>query len=481
LLSFADLESRKNARLAKRRWKEPGEEEEEEDEDEETSDATPRPRRQRTSLLEQLPIELIEKVFLYALDTNLCRASPYLAAAVSSERIYRTLIRLAFWDGGSSSSSSPGKATSPLRNADVRNWLEKTLQPADYGMRLDDAERVHLQTTILRCKWCTKARLEAQLPTLMHMAIQRHWFGAGITMSDPADQTSLDRFLTRNEDSKLYEGVLSSQSSPPDDDNTYYMSVIPLVSVSINCAEKNIRQVHRVLNLRVFPDHLLRGSRTTGFSDETINLLETFRRAYGFDGTGHDVSLSRDVLQQGIRNALATQNARALTTLLKIDEFFMRRRLETSSSFSAASTEYYVLPTEHFVAAVKLQPALNAIDLFKLLLRGNAESVPPDSAEVTQWAMELSEGYQGSEHVGFGRWLLDFMVELPRHIDGARQRPSEEALFYYGAVNLQSRAGRRFIDEVCAGAPGEWQQTWIHKVSFDISKTWLVPIVDIQE
>lgn len=144
--------------------------------------------------------------------------------------------------------------------------------------------------------------------------------------------------------------------------------------------------------------------------------------------------------------------------------------------------EYYVLPTEHFVTAVKLQPALDAIELFKLLLRCNAESVPPDSSEVTQWAMELSEGYHGSEHVGFGRWLLDFMVELPRHIDGARQRPREEALFYYGAVNVQSRAGRRFIDEVCAGAPpGEWQQTWIQKMSFDISKTWLEPNVDIQE
>ncbi|CRG86306.1 hypothetical protein PISL3812_03311 [Talaromyces islandicus] len=480
LLSFADLESRKNARLAKRRWKEPGEEEEHE---ERNATGTPRLRRHGTSLLEQLPVEIIEKVFLYALDTNLCRASPYIAAAVSSERIYRTLIRLAFWDDGISGSSLP------LQNADVRNWLEKTLQPADYTMRLGDAERVHLQATVLRCKWCTKDRLEAQLPTLMHMAIQRHWFGAGIAMSDPADQASLDRFLSKKEDSKLYEGVLSSPPSSAannnnhdNNNNTYYMSIIPLVSVSINCAEKNIRQVHRVLNLRVLPDHLLRGNKTTGFSDSTIDLLETFRRAYGFDGTGHDVTFSRAVLQQGIRNAVLTQNGRALTTLLKIDEFFMRRRLETSSTTTSSSTEYYVLPAEHFVTAAKLQPARDAIELFKLLLRCNAESVPPDSAEVTQWAMELSEGRQGPQNVGFGRWLLDFMVELPRHIDGARQRPREEALFYYGAVNVHSRAGRQFLDEVCPGAlPGEWQQTWIQKMSFDISKTWLLPNVDIQE
>ena len=56
---------------------------------------TPNPK---LSNLESLPVELIEKIFLYSLNTNLPRASPHLAAALSSEQIYRLLILLAFFN-----------------------------------------------------------------------------------------------------------------------------------------------------------------------------------------------------------------------------------------------------------------------------------------------------------------------------------------------------------------------------------------------
>ncbi|KAH8695185.1 hypothetical protein BGW36DRAFT_429068 [Talaromyces proteolyticus] len=473
-LSFAELEARKVARRTKRRWKEP-------------EDDTQKQRRQGTSLLEQLPVELIEKIFLYALETNLCHASPYLAAAVSSERIYRALIRLAFWDEGQNQNQNQNQnaATSgrllPLRNADSRKFLADALKPADYDqMRMDDAERTHLQATILKCKWCTMARIQAQLPALMQMAIHRFWTGPGITM-EPAEKASLHNFLHRKGDSKVFQGLSHKE-------NTYYMSVIPLVSVSINCAEEYVRHVHRVLRLRVIPDRLLRGSSRESesnrgnFSDETINLLELFRHAYGFDGTGHDVSFSRDALQTGIQNALQAQNTRALTTLLKIDEFFARRRLETGplstypSSQQSAQQQYYAIPANHFILTVQLPvPNTEIITLFKLLLRCNAESVPADSPEVTQWAMGLAEGSGGDANVAFGRWILDFMVELPRHIDVARSRPREEALFYYGALNAESGAGRMFIEEGCAGEvdPDAWRKPWIQSMSFDVSQTWL--------
>ena len=51
------------------------------------------------SALETLLSELLEKIFLYSITVNFVRASPFLAAAVSSERLYRLLILLAFWDG----------------------------------------------------------------------------------------------------------------------------------------------------------------------------------------------------------------------------------------------------------------------------------------------------------------------------------------------------------------------------------------------
>ena len=55
-------------------------------------------QHRKLSALETLPTELLEKIFLYSLNVNYAHASPFLAAAVSSERIYRLLILLAFWD-----------------------------------------------------------------------------------------------------------------------------------------------------------------------------------------------------------------------------------------------------------------------------------------------------------------------------------------------------------------------------------------------
>ncbi|OKL63147.1 hypothetical protein UA08_01350 [Talaromyces atroroseus] len=518
LLSFAELAARKAARLSKRKYH---------DDNVEASSSslleTAQARRgNASSSLEKLPVELLEKIFLYALETNFCRASPYLAAAVSSQRIYRTLIRLAFFrnDFPGPSSSSNG-VVGVLQNESAREKIAEALKPADYDtMRLDDAERVYLQSTILKCRWCTKQCIQDQLPALMQMVIQRHWVGANITISDPVQQASLDELLQLRrgggaiEDVPPASSVLFRGNAP--NGKTYYMSITPLVSVSINCAEASVRDVHRVLNVRVIPDYLLRGrrsghDRTFSFEDEDIDLLEIFRHEYGFDGTGHDMLFSRPALQAGIKTALDTQNARALTSLLKVDEFFTRRRLETGSAALNASQgvgEYFAIPGEYFLRVVQM-PIFEALPFFKLLLRCNAESMPSDSSEITQWAMELSTAtpvselslsesdddesdddnleYDGTirrrarqrktpqeDTAAFGRWLLDFMIELPRYVDEARENPSEKALFYYGAINSHSHEmGRRFLDEVCIGSSrDELTQSWIQKMSFDVSKTW---------
>ena len=63
-----------------------------------TSKDTQKRKTTKLSILESLPVELIEKIFLYSLNVNLPRASVALTSALSSERIYRALILLAFWD-----------------------------------------------------------------------------------------------------------------------------------------------------------------------------------------------------------------------------------------------------------------------------------------------------------------------------------------------------------------------------------------------
>lgn len=56
----------------------------------------------KMSLLEKLPTELLERVYLYAMDINLPRSSPIIAGKLSREMIYIKTVLAAFdptWDG----------------------------------------------------------------------------------------------------------------------------------------------------------------------------------------------------------------------------------------------------------------------------------------------------------------------------------------------------------------------------------------------
>ncbi|KAL2217041.1 hypothetical protein M432DRAFT_620145 [Thermoascus aurantiacus ATCC 26904] len=399
-------------------------------------------KRQRgLSRLECLPVELIEKIFLYSLEVNLPRASPVLAAALSRERIYRVFILLSFWD------DSPAESNKSVAA------ISRIMRPLDY-MPLEEEQRRALQSAVLRCRWCTVHRIVAHLPDLMNLTIQKHWFGAGITM-DETQRDALNRFLERKHDGRTFEGTNENK-------NQCTMSIVPLLSVSISRPETDKRQTHRVLSLKTFPARLLRGDG--GFSDDDIASLELLRTAHGFENSGTDVSFSRDDLQQGVHVALVENNPRALTTLLKIDEYFTRGRtaIPTRNHAANGATDLqYSIPAEYFRTAVRL--AGHDPTLLQILLRANAESLPPDDWEITQWAMDLDSA--------FGRWLLDFMCQLPQQIEAARSDPRGAGVFYMGRANREVEMGRRYLDEVLGVAE---LPSWMEETSFDVSSQWKV-------
>jgi hypothetical protein len=422
-----------------------------------------------SSTIERLPVELIEKIFLYALDINFARASPALAAAISSERIYRALILLAFWDDSSAPPASHQRA-----RARARVVVARALRPADYTYPLTDEQRTRLQSSILQCRWCTRQRVQARLPELMQLTIQKHWYEAGVSM-DAEQQGRLDRFLARRDvDRTSFEGAIDQQWCR--------MVITPLVAVDVSCAGTG-NHTHRVLGLRHIPDRLLRGGGggggggAEGFSEDDDNYLEMLRHQYtvvdhdrNAQGLRDHVTFSRHALHQGIQKALQTHNPRALTTLLKIDEFSARRRLESSPDGSPHS--YYALPPEHFRTAVRV--AGHDPTFFQLLLRANAESVPPDDPDLTQWAMDLQNS---NDHAAFGHWLLDFMMRLPSDIEAARADPRRAAVFVYGESNPQAPMARRYLEDVLHDpSPEAGLSNWIHEISYDVSTTWTASI-----
>ncbi|OGM50210.1 hypothetical protein ABOM_001148 [Aspergillus bombycis] len=404
----------------------------------------PKQPRKQLSRLETLPVELIEKIFLQSLNVNLPRASASLAATVSSERIYRALILLAFWNDVPS-------ATGPF-DAVSASAITKILRPLDY-IPLDLDERGALQSAILRCKWCTVQRLQSRFPDLMGLSIQRYWFSAGISMAENQEE-KLRRFLAREEDD---EDEMRSFEGTDKDNNHYTLTVSPLVSVTVTCHETETAQTHRILGITEFPERLLRGGN--GFASATIAFLETLRLASGFNTAElmeTHVALSRDVLQKGIHAALVEHNAEALTSLLKIDEYHFRCR---NTNVTTANSVPYTLPAEHFRTAVRV--ARNKPALFQLLVRACAESVPADDSDITQWAMDLGDS--------FGRWLLDLMLQLPQRIKAANANPAEGAVFYLGRANGQVELARRYLNEVLGV---EELGSWMEETSHDFESQW---------
>lgn len=391
------------------------------------------------SILESLPVELVEKIFLYSLNVNLPRASVVLNAAVSSERIYRALILLAFWDdaGGRADMERTGRWDGDSESSDI----SKILRPLDYTP-LSEEERTALQSTVLRCRWCTLPRVLDQLPDLMNLTVQRYWVNAGITMEE-RQRNALARFLAREEDIDMFDGI--------DAQNTRYsLSIVPHVSVAVTNRETGLRRVHRVLSVRDFPEKLLSGNGGAGFGDDDATFLEILRIACAFNRsdtleTSHAITLSRDALQQGIHTALVQRDTRALTILLKLDEYFVR-----AQNISLPGRQpHYAIPPEHFRTAIRASPS-NPAPL-QLLLRASAESVPPDDAELTQWAMDVGPP--------LGDWLLDLMMRVPQLVEEARENPVLGSVFYLGRANGMTEMGARYLGEVLeADGLGSWME-----------------------
>ncbi|KAE8349112.1 hypothetical protein BDV28DRAFT_68831 [Aspergillus coremiiformis] len=405
--------------------------------------AKPVPPHKKLSRLETLPVELIEKIFLHSLNVSFPRASLSLAATVSSERIYRALILLAFWNDLPSSTGTADAASAAT--------IAKILSPLDYVPR-DLDERSALQRAITRCKWCTVHRLLHRLPDLMELTIRRYWHDAGITMSDDQQQ-GLNRFLAREErddEPSVFHGTDNAN-------NHYTLSVSPLISVTVTCHETATARTHRILSITEFPERVLRGE--DGFPSETMIYLETLRIASGFNSpelTETQVSVARDMLQKGIHVALIENNADALASLLKIDEYHFRCK---NTTVPATNGVPYTIPAGHFRTAVRV--ARRDPALFQLLVRASAESVPADDSEITQWAMDLDGP--------FGRWLLELMLQLPQRIEAANANPVDGAVFYLGRANGQVELARRYLSEVLGV---EQLGTWMEESSCDLERQW---------
>ncbi|KAJ5758846.1 hypothetical protein N7520_006002 [Penicillium odoratum] len=448
----------------------------------------------RLSMLEVLPVEIIEKIFLYSMNVNLPRASHVVAAALSSERIYRLLILLAFWeDPPVFQKYYPAGHPGTLKHGSPA--IKAIFNPIDY-VRLHMGERSMIQALVFSCKWCTMDRIIKHIPTLMNLHIQRHWLDEGIEM-DATERKNLERFMNRKTDSPTTfngKGITSTQlieaigftrmeyekisKFKPE---TYKMMVIPMIEVQI--VHFSLKQILHwpAISVCVFPEKLLRG-RETGFTPDDVAFLEMLRVTsanFAHDDMEHDPGttsmLNRSALHQGVSRAIQTQNYEALISLLKLDEYIFRWHVRNQGE-----PVFYTIPSEHFEHVIRVFKDKSQLchKFFEAVLRASAESVPGNSPAIIQWNMDNVQRALRRPTVEnliisrFSQWLSDFMLDLPRQIAYVRQSATRQ-LFIAGQQNLEDAPGKRFFDEALQPHRVAFKN-WLDESSFRNEDHWLV-------
>lgn len=431
-------------------------------------------------MLEALPVEVIEQIFLCSLNLNFPRASPALAAALSREHIYRLLIILAFWDDPPN--TNPGSEA-----------IDRILAPLDYvPLTLD--QRHKLQEAVLRCQWCTMERVRENIPNMIILTIHRQWINAGMIM-EPDQRAALERFMKRQDDSvRVFHGKGKPLRRTAELMNhpemrrlanlpglhEYELHITPMALVEIRSRTMKTIVSWPALQLHSFPPHLLRG-RSDGFTPDDVAFLEMLRM------TSHNYTpvdspllpstttiVDRTALHEGVSNAIRTQNYNALISLLKIDEFVFRYNVTTRGR-----PVFYTFPSDHFLTVTRVgrnKPHLNQA-FFEALLRASAESLPANSQEVLKWTLDNVRLAQRDPSTynqingRFARWLSDFILRLPEQIDYAVYYP-EGQLFCCGQLDILDLEGGRFLEEVLEPFR-EPLENWMTQSSFRTEDHWL--------
>ena len=277
-----------------------------------------RRKRWLPSTLEKLPQELLEKIFLETLNTNLLEASPYIASRLSSEYVRKeTLIRTC-------SSHSPASYPSAISR----------LFPGD-------KEIAKVQNHILRARWFTISFLRHCIPEYMTKTLVRelsfnklHWLKHDGPLVTPQIEATIRGYVDKlfnnaisksfhNEEVNAYTEIEWEELETNQRIHLGLGAREGLVSLRIykkptrhGCKRSRGTQVYsrfRILCLSHqsrIPTKLLHGP----WFDEKCELLDIIIK--GNASIDWMTTTSGETAQEGFWEALRTNNTCALRTLL---------------------------------------------------------------------------------------------------------------------------------------------------------------------
>lgn len=356
----------------------------------------PRPAFQpkEQSWLERLPIELLECIFLHSLEINMMHALPLLGKTLSKESIYRVLILFAFFDD------------------DRQHPVEqKHFDPASYRV-LSDEERSRLQMAVLQSRWCTMARIQQCLPTLMRLVTVQLWHeehegGEWGLEAPPAQDGSGPHQPARS--------LLPPPGDPPaiHGDSNATTSVSWPFETDSDFRIKHHGIDHRSLNMYKFPPRLLNPAswhpnpNTTHHTSHPFDFLTLLWNSSSPSSNPNKTApplADEPTLLLGLATAIRDHHHPALQLLLQIhDQCASSTRRHGLDGKSSACPD---IP----VALIHLatRQGRESESILKVLLRrgeaGGRLMIPKDDDVLTKWAIGRQE--RGSR---FARWLLGVM------------------------------------------------------------------------
>ena len=405
------------------------------------------------SLLETMPVELIEHIFFDALEVNLANASRTLNQALSKESIYQALILFAYFDD------------------DGRIPVEtKLFRPAQFR-RVSLEDRLQLQVGILKCRWCTVGRIKACMPALSRLVMVQAWHeeqkfekktfrhllqGRNRAPKDlirvPNDELLAIASLPEvDDDFEMQQHFSASMSSPyysqaqedhligPVSTNGFLPFIqcwdyFPLIEDNPDgLVHKIVGHARAALGAMVIPDELLSGSPWTR---EKLEFLQLLRQGLRYKKHSEFIIIRASAMIRGMESAIAEGNVMILRVLIELHERIASlyqdgpdldrnyERVLTTSTDSNPSLD--ALPPHLFHLAAKRTSGSSA--LLSLLLRVSWRSVHPDDPILTGWALRAE-----AKGDPLGRWLKRYMEGF--YGDDFRRRP----VFINGAVSWRLR------------------------------------------
>lgn len=239
--------------------------------------------------------------------------------------------------------------------------------------------------------------------------------------------------------------------------NSWFLTIKPFKSVTITDTPRadfftidiidgsnsyEYTRTYTNLGITIMPSYLIQGSLPSSlrvedkaedyqaFSDERIDLIQILCESGGLipayqmtPEAARHFYIRPDALQYGIHAAIVTRNPRALSFLLRLDESICRSRNKGSERYlhydegeknefgtGKSLRRFHVIPGAHFRTAIRTSQYKHEqspqTEIFRILLETNPQSLPLNDPEIIEYALRV-----GGE---FGKWLLEFMVVLPR-------------------------------------------------------------------